>query len=128
MVATTIMCFSKLTKKNPYQESHDFILFHTHIFQQVFQWADIYIHNPSVAEYCFYNNFRSAIEIYDTDELLSTNVNDSILIKTPAVKFNSDVLRMYLQSDEKPLFLLVGLSGSGKRLTTFLFIILNTIV
>lgn len=94
------------------------------------------MHNPGVAEYCFYNNFRSAVEVYDTDELSttafngSTNNNDNsiggssssynVLIKTAIVKVNSEALRAFLRSEEKPLFLLVGLSGSGKRLTFFI--------
>lgn len=82
---------------------------------QVFQWADIYVHNPNVAEFCYYNSFRGAVELYDTDEL-STAYEDNILIKTPAVKVNSEVIRAFLRDNDRPLFLLVGLSGSGKRL------------
>lgn len=90
-------------------------LTYTYIHFQAFQWADIYVHNPSMAEYCYYNSFRGAVEVYDTDEL-STAYEENVLIKTPTVKVNSEVLRAFLRAEDRPLFLLVGLSGSGKRL------------
>lgn len=73
------------------------------------------MHNPNAAEYCFYNSFRNAVEIYETEEP-STYESHDVLIKTPTVRVNSEVLRSFLHADDKPLFLLVGLSGSGKRL------------
>lgn len=68
-----------------------------------------------MAEFCYYNSFRGAVEVYDTDEL-STAYEEHVLVKTPTVKVNGEVVRAFLRADDRPLFLLVGLNGSGKRL------------
>lgn len=69
-------------------------------------------------ELSFYNSFRQSIETYDTDDVSTTKMNKFTieLIRTGQMKVYSDVLRNFMKDDDNPTFLLVGPSGSGKRL------------
>ncbi|XP_053681370.1 cytoplasmic dynein 2 heavy chain 1 [Anopheles nili] len=93
---------------------------------QVYAWADIAITDGAVAEYHHYNGFRDMIELYSTDDITGATIENgcyvNVLVKTPLMKLNGDLLRKIIASRERQVALLVGPSGNGKSL------LLHTIV
>ena len=82
---------------------------------------NIYISNPTNAEYLYYNKFRKTTETYIADETelcsLSNNaVYQTLLFKTVSVKSNSDLLRSFLKNNNRTSFLIIGPRGNGKSL------------
>lgn len=73
------------------------------------------------AEYLYYNKFRNLTDSYITDERPVSTNNDQVyrsrLFKTASIKFNCDLLRNILKSQDRPSFIIVGPSGNGKTLT-----------
>lgn len=88
------------------------------ILLKVFELADVRVPTQSEPELSFYNPIRNAIEVYDTDERppieLIGQDGLSPLINTGHMKVYSDVIRNFLQNDERQPFVLCGPSGVGK--------------
>lgn len=83
---------------------------------QVFEWADVYVPSGKEVKYCFYNEHRDAVELFETDGIAEVDSLDNIanrLIKTVKIKTYLNVLRTYLLQ-EIP-FTMIGPSGSGTR-------------
>jgi dynein heavy chain 2, cytosolic len=76
-----------------------------------FEFANVYVTDPKRAELAFFNGFRASVELYETEERSS-----GTLVATASTKFNIDVLKSFLTSKSKLMFLMVGPSGSGKTL------------
>ncbi|KFB35182.1 AGAP010790-PA-like protein [Anopheles sinensis] len=87
---------------------------------QVYAWADIAITDGSVAEFHYYNSFRDMLELYSTDDIVGAAIENgtyvNVLVKTPLMKLNSDLLKRIIASKERQVALLVGPSGNGKSL------------
>uniref|UniRef100_A0A182W9J8 Cytoplasmic dynein 2 heavy chain 1 n=1 Tax=Anopheles minimus TaxID=112268 RepID=A0A182W9J8_9DIPT len=87
---------------------------------QVYAWADIAITDGAVAEYHYYNSFRDMIELYSTDDITGATIENgsyvNVLVRTPLMKLNSDLLKHIIASKERHVTLLVGPSGNGKSL------------
>uniref|UniRef100_A0A182JQU2 Cytoplasmic dynein 2 heavy chain 1 n=1 Tax=Anopheles christyi TaxID=43041 RepID=A0A182JQU2_9DIPT len=87
---------------------------------QVYAWADIAITDSAVAEYHYYNSFRDMIEMYSTDDITGATIENgsyaNVLVRTPLMKLNSDLLKHIIASKERHVTLLVGPSGNGKSL------------
>uniref|UniRef100_A0A182NV76 Cytoplasmic dynein 2 heavy chain 1 n=1 Tax=Anopheles dirus TaxID=7168 RepID=A0A182NV76_9DIPT len=87
---------------------------------QLYAWADIAITDGAVAEYHHYNSFRDMIELYSTDDITGATIENgsfvNVLVKTPLMKLNSDLLKHIIASKERQVALLVGPSGNGKSL------------
>ncbi|XP_052891130.1 cytoplasmic dynein 2 heavy chain 1 [Anopheles moucheti] len=87
---------------------------------QVYAWADIAITDSAVAEYHYYNSFRDMIEMYSTDDITGATIENgsyaNVLVRTPLMKLNSDLLKHIVASKERHVTLLVGPSGNGKSL------------
>ncbi|XP_040163455.1 cytoplasmic dynein 2 heavy chain 1 [Anopheles arabiensis] len=87
---------------------------------QVYAWADIAITDSAVAEYHYYNSFRDMIELYSTDDITGASIENgtyvNVLVRTPLMKLNSDLLKHIIASKERYVALLVGPSGNGKSL------------
>ncbi|XP_001847712.2 cytoplasmic dynein 2 heavy chain 1 [Culex quinquefasciatus] len=87
---------------------------------QVYSWADITVTDSSVAEYHYFNSFRDMIELYSTDEIagsfINENVYTNVLVKTPLMKLNGELLKHIIGSKNRQVALLAGPSGNGKSL------------
>ncbi|XP_055534643.1 cytoplasmic dynein 2 heavy chain 1 [Wyeomyia smithii] len=87
---------------------------------QMFSWADITVTDSSVAEYHYYNSFRAMVDLYSTDEItgafVSENIYTNVLVKTPLMKLNGELLKHIIGSKNRHITLLVGPSGNGKSL------------
>ncbi|XP_053685293.1 cytoplasmic dynein 2 heavy chain 1 [Sabethes cyaneus] len=87
---------------------------------QLFSWADITVTDSSVAEFHYYNSFRNMVDLYSTDEITGAFVSESIytnvLVKTPLVKQNGELLKHIICSKSRHVALLAGPSGNGKSL------------
>lgn len=68
------------------------------------------------AKYCYYNEHRNAVDVYESDGIVEIDALDNIanrLIKTVKIKTYLNILRTYLLH-EIP-FTMIGPSGSGTR-------------
>lgn len=85
-------------------------------YRQVFEWADVYVPSDKETKYCFYNEHRDAVDIFESDGIIEIDSFDNIanrLIKTVKIKTYLNILRHYLLQ-EIP-FTIIGPSGSGTR-------------
>lgn len=74
---------------------------------------------PSQAEpeLTFYNSERRSIETYSIDDITAGNGSadgQPQIIQTGHIKVYSDVMRNYLQNEDRRPFLICGPSGAGK--------------
>uniref|UniRef100_A0A182QV28 Cytoplasmic dynein 2 heavy chain 1 n=1 Tax=Anopheles farauti TaxID=69004 RepID=A0A182QV28_9DIPT len=87
---------------------------------QLYAWADIAIADGALAEYHHYNSFRDMIEPYSADDITGATLEGgsfvNVLVKTPLMKLNSDLLKRIIAGKERQVALLVGPSGNGKSL------------
>lgn len=88
---------------------------------KVFEWSDIYIPNGEDSKYCFFNKFRNAVEIFksDDEQIVSNEFKVNRLIQTAKMKTYTNVMNTFL--DQNVPFIMIGPSGSGKRLVLLLF-------
>lgn len=81
------------------------------------EWADIYVPHGKEAKYCYFNEKREEVELYESDGIIQINSNDNIanlLIQTTKIKTYLSILRIYLE--ESIAFNIIGASGSGTSL------------
>lgn len=96
---------------------------------KILEIANIYIANPSKAEFIYFNETRDVIEIYDTiqyhnnhhfnnnEQQLNDSNNDiNSIILTGQIRFYLDMLRKFLTNTNNIPFIIIGPSGSGKTL------------
>lgn len=83
---------------------------------KIFEWADIYIPSGKEPKYCFFNKYREAVELYESDDMVEIDSIDNIvnyLIKTTKIKTYLNILKLYLEQCIP--FNIIGPSGSGTR-------------
>lgn len=88
---------------------------------QILEWADIYIPSGKESKYCFFNKYREAVELYESDGMVEIDSIDNIanfLIKTTKIKTYLNILKIYFE--ESIPFNIIGPSGSGTRYSNIL--------
>lgn len=72
------------------------------------------------AEYLHYNKFRNLTDTYTTDDMSGWSSSDQVyktaLFKNASVKSSCDLLRNILKNADRPSFVVIGPSGTGKTL------------
>lgn len=84
---------------------------------QVFEWTDVYIPSGQQPKYCYYNEARNTVDIFESDHIIDTDSIDNIatrLIKTAKIKSYLNVLKVFLEQNVP--FLMIGPSGAGTSL------------
>lgn len=84
---------------------------------KVLELTDVRAPSQAEPELTCYNTAKKSIETYDLDEgLFESSGADGLpqIIRTGHMKVYSDVLRMFLENDDRRPFLICGPSGAGK--------------
>lgn len=94
------------------------------ILYQIFEWADIYIPSGKEPKYCYFNKYREAVELHESDDIVEIDSIENIanfLIKTTKIKTYLNILKIYLEASVP--FNIIGPSGSGTRYSfTFVYL------
>lgn len=89
------------------------------LYQQIFELGDIYVPSGKESKYCFFNKYREAVELFESDGMVEIESIDNIanyLIKTTKIKTYLNILKIYLEAGIP--FNIIGPSGSGTRYFT----------
>lgn len=90
--------------------------FMVRVLIQILEWGDVYLPSGKEPKYCFFNQQRMAIELYESDDIVEIDSIEniaSILIKTTKIKTYLSIVKNYLK--EGIPFNIIGPSGSGTR-------------
>ncbi|GLH06946.1 Dynein heavy chain, cytoplasmic, partial [Gryllus bimaculatus] len=88
--------------------------------KQVFEWSGEYVPDPNRILYTYFNQQRDSLDTYTADSF--DTVSDAIshdslpLVMTADVKRTLDAIEIWLQTESRQHFLLVGPPGCGKSL------------
>lgn len=83
----------------------------------MFEWTDVYIPSGQEPKYCFYNELRNTVDIYESDQIIDNESAENVanrLIKTAKIKSYLNVLKQLLE--QNVAFLMIGPSGAGTSL------------
>lgn len=88
-----------------------------YLYFKVLELTDVMAPSQSQPELTTYNASRKSIETYDLDAApIGSGRPDGLspIIRTAHMKLYSDVLRHFLENDERSPFVICGPSGAGK--------------